>query len=55
MTTMIVIIVVVIIVLVGTVLSLLSSARTGMPSQDVLERARRRAQQLDAEEKDPDS
>ncbi len=53
--TVIIIIVLVIVVLVGTVLTLLSSARTGMPSKDVLERAQRRAQRLAAEEKDTDS
>ncbi len=51
----IVIIVLVVVVLLGTVLTLLASTRTGMPPKDVLERARRRAQQLDAEEKDTNS
>ncbi len=53
MTTILIVLVVV--VLVGTVLGLLSSTRTGMPSKDVLERARRRAQQLDAEENEKDT
>jgi len=38
--------------IVGLVVSLRRSAKTGMPSQDVLERASRRARQLDTEEKD---
>ena len=47
------IIVVVVLVLAGTVLSLLSSTRTGMPSKDVLERAKRRERQRESSEKDP--
>jgi hypothetical protein len=46
-----IIIVVVLIVLAGTVLSLLRSTRTGMPSQDVLDRAQRRARELDDSER----
>jgi len=33
-------------------MTLRSSARTGMPSRDVLERAKRRARELDSSEKD---
>jgi hypothetical protein len=47
-----IIVVVVIVVLAGTVLSLLSSTRTGMPSKDVLDRAKRRERQLESSEKD---
>ncbi|MEJ1962015.1 MAG: DUF2897 family protein [Gammaproteobacteria bacterium] len=34
--------------IVGTLLTLRSKAKTGMPSKDVLERATRRARELDA-------
>ena len=51
MSTAAIVIVVVLVVIVGGVLSLRSSARTGMPSQDVLDRASRRARELDAKEK----
>jgi uncharacterized membrane protein affecting hemolysin expression len=47
---LIIIIVVVLVVLAGTLFSLLRSTRTGMPSKDVLERARRRARELEGEE-----
>ena len=47
-----IIIVVVVVVLAGTLLSLLSSTRTGMPSKDVLERAKRRERELDSREKE---
>ena len=47
-----IIIIVVVVVLAGTVLSLLSSTRTGMPSKDVLERAKRRERELESGEKD---
>lgn len=40
-------------VLIGGILTLRSSARTGMPSEDVLKRATKRARELDsAENKD---
>ena len=39
-------------VLVGGILTLRSSARTGMPSEEVLKRASKRARELDAVEKD---
>jgi hypothetical protein len=41
-------------VLIGGILTLRSGARTGMPSEDVLKRAARRARELDAAEKDRD-
>ena len=37
--------------IVGTMMSLRSSAKTGMPSKDVLDRATRRARELEAREK----
>lgn len=48
----VIIIVVVIALIVGTVVSLRSSAKTGMPSKDVLERATRHARELEAREKE---
>jgi hypothetical protein len=48
----IVIIVLVVGVLIGGLLTLRSSGRAGMPSQDVLDRAAKRAGKLAAEEKD---
>ena len=36
--------------IVGTLVSIRRSARTGMPSQDTLDRATRRARELDARE-----
>jgi hypothetical protein len=47
----IILIVIVIAVLVSTLLTLRRSANTGMPSREVLERATRRARELEAEEK----
>lgn len=41
-------------VLVGGILTLRSSARTGMPSDEVLKRASQRARELDAAEKGRD-
>jgi len=52
MSTAVIVIIVVLALIVGLVVSLRRSAKTGMPSQDVLERASRRARQLDTEEKD---
>jgi hypothetical protein len=52
MSTAVIVIVVVIVVIVGGVLTLRSSARTGMPAQDVLDRASRRARELEARDKD---
>ena len=51
MTTTIVVILIVIALLAGITISLLSSARTGMPSKEVLERAAQRSRELDAREK----
>jgi hypothetical protein len=41
-------------VLVGGILTLRSSARTGMPGDEVLKRASQRARELDAVEKESD-
>jgi hypothetical protein len=41
-------------VLVGGILTLRSSARTGMPNDEVLKRASQRARELDAAEKGSD-
>jgi flagellar basal body-associated protein FliL len=50
----IIIIVIVVGVLVGGLLTLRNSARTGMPSEDVLRRAKEREkQQVEKDEKDP--
>ncbi len=54
MVTVVVLIVVLVALIVGTMMTLRSSARTGMPSQDVLERATRRARELESSEKDND-
>jgi hypothetical protein len=51
MSTAAIVIVVVIVLIVGGVLSLRASAKTGMPPPDVLDRATRRARELDAEDK----
>jgi hypothetical protein len=50
----VIIIVIVVAVLVGGLLTLRSSARTGMPSDDVLKRAKERAKQLEQSEKNQD-
>ena len=50
MSTAVVVIVVVLVLIVGGVFALRTSAKTGMPSPDVLDRASRRARQLDAED-----
>lgn len=54
MSTAAIVIVVVLVVIVGGVLSLRSSARTGMPAKDVLDRASRRARELEAKDKNGD-
>lgn len=54
MSTAIIVSVVVIVVLAGGVLSLLRSTRSGMPSRDVLDRATRRARELEARDKESD-
>jgi Protein of unknown function (DUF2897) len=46
-----VVIVVVMVVIAGGVLSLRSSAKTGMPAKDVLDRASRRARELESRDK----
>jgi hypothetical protein len=38
----------------GTIMTLRSSARTGMPSKDVLDRASKRARELESQERDGD-
>ncbi len=56
MSTAALIIIAVVGLLVGALMALRSSAKTGMPSQEVLDRARRHARELEAEEKkDEDS
>ena len=54
MTTAIIIIVIVLAILVGTIMNLRSSAKTGMPSKDVLDRATQRARELEVQEKAAD-
>lgn len=49
-----IIVILVIVALVGGLLTLRSSGRAGMPSEEVLKRAAQRARELDAEEKDQD-
>lgn len=51
MSTAAIIILLVVGLLVGGIMVLRSSAKTGMPSQDVLDRATRHARQLDEQEK----
>ncbi len=51
MLTAIIVIVVVLAAIGGTILGLRDSTKTGMPSQDVLDRATKRARELEAEEK----
>lgn len=48
MITALIAVVVVVALVAGVVLSLRKSAKTGMPSQDVLDRATRRAREQDA-------
>jgi hypothetical protein len=50
MSTAIIVSVVVLILIVGGVLALRSSAKTGMPPPDVLDRASRRARELNSED-----
>ena len=50
-------IILVVVFLLGGILTLRSSSRTGMPSQDVLDRAHKRARELEEQEqkeKNPD-
>ena len=51
MSTAIVVLLIVIAVLAGTVISLRTTARSGMPSKEVLDRATQRSRELDAREK----
>ena len=50
MSTAAIVIVAVIVIIVGGVLGLRASAKIGMPSQDVLDRASRRARQLESDD-----
>jgi hypothetical protein len=52
MVKVVVLIAVLVALIVGTMMTLRTSARTGMPSRDVLERAKRRARELESDEKD---
>jgi hypothetical protein len=52
MVKVVVLIVILVALILGTMMTLRSSARTGMPSGEVLERAKRRARELDSSEKD---
>jgi hypothetical protein len=51
MVTAAILIVVLVVLVVGTMVTLRTSAKTGMPSKDVLERATRRARELETREK----
>jgi hypothetical protein len=53
--TAVILIVILVALIVGTMLSLRSSAKSGMPSRDVLDRATRRARELESREKDENS
>jgi len=53
--TAVILIVILVALVVGTMLSLRRSAKSGMPSRDVLERATRRARELEARERDEGS
>jgi hypothetical protein len=50
MATALIAIVIVVAIIAGAVLSLRKSAKTGMPSQDVLDRASRRAREQESED-----
>jgi Protein of unknown function (DUF2897) len=52
--TAIVVIVLVLAFLVGTLVRLRRTAKTGMPSQEVLDRATKRARELEEQEKNED-
>jgi hypothetical protein len=54
MTTAIIVAIIVVAFVVGGILKLRTTARSGMPSQDVLERATRRARELEEAEKRED-
>lgn len=51
----VILIVIVLAVIVSTLLTLRRSAKTGMPPPDVLERAQRRARELEAKERREDT
>jgi uncharacterized membrane protein len=51
MSTAIIVVVIVLGLLIGIIMSLRSSAKTGMPSEEVLKRATQHARELDAQEK----
>jgi len=51
MSTAVILFLIVIAVLAGTTVTLLTSANKGLPSAEVLERAKRRARELEAREK----
>jgi len=53
-TKAIIVIAIVIAILIGGIMSLRRSAKTGMPSDDVLKRATQRARELEAQEKQND-
>ena len=55
MLTAVILSVVLVALIVGTMLRLRSSAKSGMPSRDVLDRATRRARELESREKDEGS
>jgi hypothetical protein len=52
MATVIIVSIVVVVVVAGGIFSLLKSTRTGMPSREVLDRAARRARELEARDKE---
>lgn len=54
MTTAIIVAIIVVAFVVGGILKLRATTRSGMPSQDVLERATRRARELEEAEKRED-
>ena len=54
MSTAIIVTIVVLAFLAGTLYTLRKNAKTGMPSQDVLDRATQRARELDAQERAED-
>lgn len=54
MVVAVVVLVVLVALIAGTIMTLRSSARTGMPSKDVLDRASKRARVLESQERDGD-
>ena len=51
MSTTIVVVLIVVAVLAGTIITLRTTSRSGMPSKEVLDRATQRSRELDAREK----